>query len=267
MKMLIDHLTILIKRQEKCFKGGFFKSTLERTISEWFPKHTTADITMVQDGDPLVKKSLMMLGYEDTQECSEEAHPDVTHVIAFWDGPRYLNMPPELVDPTSQLLAKFLAHYANDADKTVVDVRHKWPSWTFRCIQAIFNEKKMGHMVDEDYAIRRFLSYKSQAKVIEDDLALGDHGTLIHDEDVIKATRFELDPTHEIFDEPTVKTRKKKGQVDPDIPIADETTSVLVETESVKRLFLRQLETLRFSRTIWENIAMDYDKTYAKYAM
>jgi len=213
MKNLIEHLTILIKRQDKLFKGSFFKFRLEATMKEWFPKHTTSDITIVHDGDPLVKKTLLMLGYEDTQECSEEAHPDVTHVIAFWDGPNYLNMPAELIDHTSEAMAGFLAHYTNDTNKKVTDVRHRWPSVMFRCIGAIYNAKKTGHIVDEAYAIQRFISYRNQVKVIEDDLNRGEDSVLIHDEDAIKSTRIELDTMHEMFDEPTVKTRKnKKGQ-------------------------------------------------------
>ena len=268
MKKLIEHLTILIKRQDKLFKGSFFKSRLEATMKEWFPNHTTSDITIVHDGDALVKKSILMLGYEKTKECKEDAHPKgLTHVIAFWDGPKYRNMPPDLVDPTSEAMAGFLAFYANDVNKKVVDVRHRWPSIMFRCIGAIYKEKKSGHIVDEAYAIQRFLSFKSQAKVIEDDLNLGEDSVLIHDEDTIKRTRIELDPMHSIFDEHTVTTRVDKTEADPDIPVADETTTILVETESVRRLFLRQLESLRFSKMIWEQIAMDFDRTYAKYAM
>ena len=237
-------MDIIIKRQEKCFKKSFFKSALERALNKLFPNK---EIKIITDGDEAVIKACRMLEL-DHEIVGKDEHPDADAIIAFWDGPKYINMPPEIVDPESAKVAKFLSHYQKNGSvgDGYTDIRHQFPSWKFRAIQTIFNMKNKGIHVDEEYAISQFLKYKQSAKVIEDELALGEDSTIIHNVDVITRTRFD------------------NGGADDDA-MTDETNTEIVEAEVTKRQFLDELEQLRFYRNLWEQIAMNFDiyKAYA----
>jgi len=256
-------MDIIIKRQEKCFKKSFFKSALERALNKLFPNK---EIKIITDGDEAVIKACRMLEL-DHEIVGKDEHPKGDAIICFWDGPKYINMPPEIIDPESAKMAKFLSHYQKNGSvgDGYTDIRHQFPSWKFRAIQTIFNMKNKGIHVDEEYAISQFLKYKQSAKVIEDELALGEDSTIIHNVDTIDRTRMELDPTSPIFDEIKLRLTHDNGRAGDDIPVADETTTMLVDSETTRRAFLDELEQLRFYRNLWEQIAMNFDiyKTYA----
>lgn len=238
-------MNIIIKRQEKCFKKSFFKNALERALNTMFPN--AKDIKILTDGDEGVVKACRMLEI-DHEIIEENAHPETDAIIAFWDGPKFNRMPAELVDPESAQMAEFLKHYQENGSvgDGHTDIRHQFPSWKFRAIQTIFNMKNKGIEVTEEYAISQFLKYKQSAKVIEDELALGEDSELIHNSDVIKRVRYD------------------NGRADDDNPV-DETVTEVVDAEQTRREFMAELEIHRFYRNLWEQIAMNFDQ-YGSYA-
>ncbi len=240
-------MNILVKRLEKCFKKSFFKNALERALKNLFPSVKMEDVIIISDGDEGVIKACRMLELQH-EEVSPEDHPDTDAIIAFWDGPKYNKMPVDLVDPASEALAKFLAHYQQNGSvgDGSTDIRHQFPSWKFRAIQAIFNFKKQGIHVDEEYAISQFLKYKTLATQIEDQLQVGEDSELTHNQDVIKRVRYD------------------NGRADDDNPV-DETVTEVIDAEQVRRQFLDELEIARFYRNLWEQIAMNFDQ-YEQYA-
>lgn len=240
-------MDIIVKRVEKCFKKSYFKSALERAVSDFFPSAKMKDIKIISDGDEAVIKACRMLELEH-EEVEADAHPEADAIIAFWDGPKYSKMPADLVDPNSEVLAKFLAHYQRNGAEGdgAIDIRHKFPSWKYRAIQAIFNFKKQGMELDEEHAIAKFLKYKTLAKQIEDELALGEDSNIVHNTDVIKRVRYD------------------NGRADDDNPV-DETVTEVLDAENIRRQFLDELEIARFYRNLWEQIAMNWE-SYAQYA-
>jgi hypothetical protein len=231
-------MDIIIKRQEKCFKSSFFKMALERALNNLFKNIKTKEIKIITQQDEAVTTACQMLEL-DYEVVEASAHPDADAIIAFWDGPKYSNMPAEMIDPSSEKIAEFIQHYQS-VNEGGMDVRHQFPNWKFRAIQTIFEHRNRGIEIDKQYAIKQFLKFKKLTNNLEEMLHMDEDSSIIHNQDVIQRTRFDA------------------GGADGDVMV-DETNTVMVSEEKAKRQLLNELDSARWSRNLWDQITMNLE--------
>ena len=231
-------MDIIIKRQEKCFKSSFFKMALERALNNLFKNIKTKEIKIITQQDEAVTTACQMLEL-DYEVVEASAHPDADAIIAFWDGPKYSNMPAEMIDPSSEKIAEFIQHYQS-VNEGGMDVRHQFPNWKFRAIQTIFAHRNRGIEIDKQYAIKQFLKFKKLTNSLEEMLHMDDDATVMHNEDVI------------------VKRRLEHSGADWDVEV-DETTTEVLTQENSKRQLLNELDSARWSRNLWDQITMNLE--------